>query len=81
MAGKAGIVEEGMTVSSENVTDALEGTAKTDLLVVTHYLYVCSLVKTEDDVAALLLDEFLATAAADVSELLFCALQSELTGN
>ena len=73
MAGKAGIVEEGMAVGSKNVTEALEGTTKTDLLVVAHYLYVCSLVETKDDAAALLLDEFLATAAADVTELLFCA--------
>jgi hypothetical protein len=81
VAAKGGIVEEGMAVGSKNVTETLEGTAKTDLLVVAHYLYVCSLVETEDDAAALLLDELLATAAADVTELLFCALQPELTGN
>ena len=81
VAGKAGIVEEGMAVGSKNVTEAFEGTAKTDLLVVAHYLYVCSLVETKDDAAALLLDELLATAAANVTKLLFCALQSELTGN
>ena len=80
MAGKAGIVEEGMAVGSENVTDALERTAKTDLLVITHYLYICTLVETEDDAAALLLDEFLTTTAADVTELFWGSRQSELTG-
>ena len=80
VAGKAGIVEEGMAVGSENVTDALERTAKTDLLVITHYLYICTLVETEDDAAALLLDEFLTTTAADVTELFWGSRQSELTG-
>ena len=80
MAAKTGIVEEGMAVGCGNVAEALERTTKTDLLVVAHYLYVCSLVETKDDAAALLLDELLATAAADVTELLLSARQSELTG-
>ena len=56
MAAKTGIIEEGMAVSSYNVAEALERTAKTDLPVVTHYLYVCSLVETKDDAAAFFLD-------------------------
>ena len=81
VAAETGIIVEGVAVGSEDVTETFEGTAKTDLLVVAHYLYVCSLVETKDDAAALLLDELLATAAANVTKLLFCALQSELTGN
>lgn len=78
MAAKTGIIEEGMAVGSDNVAEALEGTAKTDLAVVAHYLYVCSLVETEDDAAAFLLDELLTAAASDGAELLRGSLQSEL---
>ena len=42
MAAKTGIVEEGMAVGCGNVAEAFEGTPKTDLLVVAHYLYVPS---------------------------------------
>ncbi len=80
MAAKTGIVEEGMAVGCRNVAETFEGTPKTDLLVVAHYLYVCSLVETEDDAAALLLDEFLTAAASDGAELLRGSRQSELTG-
>ena len=78
MTAKTGIIEEGMAVSSYNVAEALEGTAKTDLPVVTHYLYVCSLVETKDDAAAFFLDEFLTTTASDGTELLRGSRQTEL---
>ena len=81
MAAETGIIVEGVAVGSDDVTEALQRTTKTDLLMVAHYLYIRFLVKTEDDAAALLLDEFLTAATANLTELLLRALQSELTGD
>ena len=70
-----------MAVGSDDVTEALQRTTKTDLLMVAHYLYVRFLVETEDDAATLLLDEFLTAATADFTELFRRTLKSELAGN
>ena len=48
---------------------------------VAHYLYVRFLVETEDDAAALLLDEFFTAATADFTELFRRTLKSELAGD
>ena len=81
VAAETGIIVESVAVDSDDVTETLQRTTKTDLLMVAHYLYIRFLVETEDDAAALLLDEFLTAAAADFTELLLRALQSELAGD
>jgi len=81
VAAETGIIVKGVAVGSEDVTEALQRTTKTDLLMVANNLYIRFLFETEDDAAALLLDEFLTAATANFPELLLRALKSELTGD
>ena len=81
VAAETGIIVEGVAVGSDDVTETFQRTTKTDLLMVANNLYVRFLVETEDDAAALLLDEFLTAATADFTELFRRTLKSELAGN
>ena len=81
VTAKGGIIVEGVAVGSYDVAETLEGAAKADFPQVAHHLYVSFLVQPEDDAAALLLHELLATTASDGAVLLWRALQPELTGD